>query len=205
MRKGSFIVFLGVDGVGKSSITSSLKKICKEEEKELVIEHWRPNLFPSLRKNKEIYTEVTDESKSIEVIGFKKKLTSFIRYIYYSMDFFVGYQFKVRKQLKKGNTFIIERYFFDNMINPHRYKFHNPFLDKLLYKLIKKPDIVVLLTCDSNIAFERKKELSIEELKRNQEDYIQFLNSYKYNKCTFDTTNTTSIDIALEIKRRINP
>ncbi|WP_040207150.1 nucleoside/nucleotide kinase family protein [Neobacillus jeddahensis] len=204
MNKGKFIVFLGTDGVGKSSITNLLKKICEDEKKELIIEHWRPNLLPPLRKNKEIYTDANDNLIPNKKVGLKNKLFSLLRYIYYTLDFFVGYQLKVKKQINKGNIFIIERYFFDNMINPLRYKFYFPFLDKIIYKLIKKPDILVLLTCDSNVAYERKKELTVEELTKNQKDYLQFLNSYGFIKCTFDTTTNKSSDIAYEIKRRIN-
>jgi thymidylate kinase len=204
MKKGKFIVFLGVDGVGKSSITHSLKKMCEDENKDLIIEHWRPNLFPALRNNKEIYTDNVNQIKTSENLGIKKNLISLIRYFYYTLDFFLGYQFKLKKQIKNGNTFIIERYFFDNMINPHRYKFFNPFLDNFIYKLIAKPDLLVLLTCDPKIAFERKNELSIEELQNTQEDYLAFLNSYEFTKCILDTTNTKPSEIANDINRRIS-
>lgn len=203
MTKGKFIVVLGVDGTGKSSITKQLVELYKEEGRKVIIEHWRPNLLPPLKKKRDIYTDINNNSKEINEITLKKRVVSLFRYVYYIIDFILGYIFKVKKQVNQGSIFIIERYYFDNLINPERYKFYNDLLGKIAFKFIKRPDNLILVTCNSEVAYKRKKELSINELDYTQNKYIHFLKKYENNKMSVDTSNSNANEIALIIKKRI--
>lgn len=172
MNKGKFIVLMGVDGSGKSTVSSELKLRCKTQGIEVAVKHWRPHLLPPLRVRKDNDSKPNDRNAKKKT----NKLVSVVRLIYYSLDFLLGYIFKIKKNTINGKHVIIERYYYDVVINPWRYNFYNSKLMDFFQQIIPNPDLIILLTVNPKLAFSRKGELNEELLKIDQDNYINYLN-----------------------------
>ena len=184
--KVSFIAVLGPDGVGKSTFVELLKKelaLCMiKEQYDVQVLHFRPNIFPNLKKL--FYGKNYDESKENFNKPHREKpvkgFNALLRLAYYSIDYIIGYWFYIRKKCVAGQIFIMDRYFYDFIVDPFRSKIDLPKWIRLLFlKFIPEPDFVFILLCDAETIFKRKQELSIEEIKRQLKEYQSLANNSK--------------------------
>jgi len=162
-RKGVFIVMLGPDGSGKSTLVLCASKQLGRFFKEYWHFHWRPNLLPKLsRTSHEPDFEIAHKPPGKAAYG---KVISFMRYIYYLLDFIVGYWVLIWPRRKRGCLIIGERWYYDVIANPVRYGFALPdWLLRLGGYLVPKPDMTLLLEADPQAIHDRKPELTIEEI-----------------------------------------
>ena len=92
-KRGFTITFSGVDGAGKSTILYDLKNILEEKyRKNVIVLRHRPSIFPILSaytKGKE--TAEKEAAESLPRQGKNKsKISSFIRFSYYYLDYILG-------------------------------------------------------------------------------------------------------------------
>lgn len=176
--KGSFISVAGPDGVGKTTFLELLQEElveCLVKEKDDVrIVHFRPNIIPNIKKllNGKLY----DESKEDFTNPHREKpvngLNALLRITYYWIDYVLGYWFKTRPQCAKGRIYIYDRYFYDFIIDPFRSKINLPKWVRVMYwKAIPKPDLIFFLECEAKVIYKRKQELTLEEIKRQLQEY----------------------------------
>ena len=183
---GMFLVFVGPDGSGKSTIVSELKKKIKLIGHDTIHFHWRPRLLPNIR---ELFKGERDDG-SIKIPHHyqpKGYISSFLFFLYYYTDFILGYLLKMKMQLYKKKIVIIERYYYDFFVDTLRYRLKVPcFLIKLGQLFIPKPDIIFYLNASVETIYKRKQELSIEEISR-QKKALEKLNQYHIRLKTINT------------------
>lgn len=189
---GLFIVFVGPDGSGKSTIvdilfSSSKQLFISDKIKKF---YWRPFLLPRLTKF--LPFKRNKENKENESIGIRNiKLTFLnrflfiIKYMYYSLDFIIG-RIKYQFCWSRGGIVIFDRYYYDHMVYPERFGFKVPFgLMKFMLKFVPEPNLNFYLYAPPEELEKRKKDLQIEEIIRQQNKYEQiiltFRNAYKIN------------------------
>lgn len=181
---GVFLAFVGPDGIGKSTIIEKLKEI----DSEFLMKgsksfYWRPNILPKLsnllnKKNCELERYDDNGLRIIDTTP-KNKIISIFKYFYYLFDFILGSLY-IRYHLSRGRLIFFDRYFHDLLIYPQRFNLEIPkiILFFCIY-LIKRPDIVILLELEPEKIVQRKKELSIDELKNQYLAYKLIINKYE--------------------------
>ena len=159
------MVVLGPDGSGKTTILDAAKPVLASHFNHISHFHWRPGLLPKLGRSATNSLK-TPQAAPLPPKDFSYgKIISLIRYFYYLIDFFLGYLFKIRPLLRRGDLVIIERWHHDSLMNPQRYGFNVPArLLRLAHKLLPAPDLTLILRGDARKIHDRKPELSEQEI-----------------------------------------
>ena len=163
---GIFVVLMGPDGSGKSTIAEMVLRSAGNGFRKTVHFHWRPGLLPRPKKAPE--RETSDEVVDAPSLKSKYGHTmSLVRFLYYYIDFLVGYWVKIYPAKVRTSLIIGERYYYDILVHPERYGFDLPgWLYRLLQTFVPKPDVTIFLSNEPEIIVRRKAELPIEEVTR---------------------------------------
>ena len=182
---GFFLVLIGPDGVGKSSVSERLLSDARETFDGCKIYHFRPSILPELRtlwswvkerfslKRRSVDTkEMKIHDKNFSAA--KSKLFWFIRILYYTIDFMLGY-LPIRYEKGKGKLVIFDRYYYEYFIQQSNSRMYKLMLF-ILSRFVPKPDAVVYLTDSPVNIYKRKQELSQEEIQRQSHLYEEIIN-----------------------------
>jgi len=185
---GISVVFLGTDGAGKSTLIENIRPVlARALHDEVVYQHLRPNLLPSLARlfSRPTPTGPTTDPHAHPPSGF---LISLLRITYYQLDYIFGYFLKVFPALvKRPCVWIFDRYFYDYFFDPRRSLIALPsWLIRLYSFLVPQPDIIFCLGTDPEIIHKRKPELPLEEISR-QVAKLRKLCYHKPNAIWIDT------------------
>lgn len=183
--KGTFIAILGPDGSGKSTVTEQLKNslaaLMLKDLNNIIILHHRPNILPNLKKlfKGKTYNNSEENFTSPHRAKPAGRMSSLLRLVYYWIDYVVGYWCFVRRNGIAGKIFIFDRYFYDFIVDPFRSRINLPdWIRYFFLKITPKPDISILLNCDSSTIYERKKELPKMEIERQLKIYNKLADRY---------------------------
>ena len=172
---GQLIAFFGPDGSGKSTTATIVDEMCHEKGIVTCRYHWRPRMLPSLRKGDVLKHDVTRPDE----LPTRSWFLSLFIYIYFFLDFACAYIVKFRPMLKDGVVIIYERYYYDVLFHPKRYKLQPIMaLGKILTSFVPKPNLIVLMRGDPSVILSRKPELPFEELVRQQKEMEKRLTKF---------------------------
>lgn len=166
---GLFVVFVGPDGSGKSTIINKVATLLDKVYPSISIEHLHPKLLPRLQDiKKKIIIQKAEELKNSEwELRNQKKsfLKSLITVTYYTLNYILGYFFIILPKLVKGELVLYDRYCYDFLIDP---KSKGIMLHELIVKmflfLIPKPNKGIFLYVEPSRLINRKNEIPIEEV-----------------------------------------
>jgi thymidylate kinase len=163
---GLFIVLLGPDGVGKSTVIKHLVEATRPAFRGHQLFHWRPF---SLWHRKHIGS-VTDPHKQVPHSAW----WSVVRVLSHIFDYWFGYLTKIRPELARSNLVVFDRYFYDFMVDPRRYRYGGPqWLISGFTPLVPKPDLILVLDASEETVLSRKQELDLQEVQRQRNCYRQ--------------------------------
>jgi thymidylate kinase len=96
------------------------------------------------------------------------------------LDYWLGFVFVLRPLLARAGLVIFDRYYHDLFVDPLRYRYGGPmWLAKFVARLVPPPDLLFLvLDADDEVILSRKREVTLEELRRQREGYQQFASGY---------------------------
>lgn len=172
---GMCVALLSPDGGGKTSLYSLLTESCWGAFHGIEKLYFRPRLFKNMGHYKPINPteEAKDNPNPHDVVldGFFK---SFLRFMFYNLDFLLGYwKIVFRKRVQK-KLIIFDRYYYDYYVDMLRYKYSLPkWMPHFFSFMIPAPEIVFVLNGKPETLFSRKQELSLEELKVQTQKYWQ--------------------------------
>ncbi|MFH5886174.1 hypothetical protein ACG2F4_17835 [Halalkalibaculum sp. DA3122] len=172
-----FISVHGPDGSGKSTfingLTESIEYYFLAETKTHVYHH-RPTILPNLgavghkaglKKQDKNFTN----PHRAEPAG---QVNSFLRMGYYWLDYLIGVPLKIRKDVQFDRFTIYDRYIYDFLIDPHRSRINLSYwVRKIFTRLVPHPQISFVLLTDAETVYERKQELSLEEIERQLKEF----------------------------------
>lgn len=163
---GLFVVILGPDGCGKSTITNALSKDLQRGYRNIWQFHWRPGLLPKLgQSNSSGSSNGKNQNSALPTVSKYKGIVSLVRFVYYWLDFVIGYWLKIYPKKAQTTLVIGERYFPDVLVNPVRYGFSvSPEIMRLAAKCVPQADVIILLEDDPVVINVRKDELSIDAI-----------------------------------------
>ena len=101
-------------------------------------------------------------------------IISFIKIIYLYFVFLFGYVFTTKLLLLRSTGVIIDRYFYDILVDPNRYKIKLPKkIIKFFSIMVPKPELTFIITADSKQIYERKKEIQLGQINEIQNKYVE--------------------------------
>lgn len=163
-RKGSFVLIVGPDGTGKSTLALGLVNATKREFPNVVHMHWRPGLLPRPGGLMGIEAGDPSDPHAREPHG---SALSFMLLTYHWLDFFLGSWLRIVPVRARGGLIVMERGWPDIAVDPRRYHLALPSrLVERLGRLLPAPDLVIVLQADPEALTRRKAELPPQELSR---------------------------------------
>lgn len=172
-NKGIPIVALvGPDGVGKSTTIECLVEILEKQAllPKTKLKHWRPNLLPRLGFFVGKPAPVPKADGSL-MPRRKKGHLGGLRVLYYALDYLFGGFFDDRIESSRLTAVIYDRCMLDMVVDPLRYGLSGFWGGPILgfWRIVPKPDLVILLSGEADEIFRRKKELSKDEIREQLE------------------------------------
>lgn len=199
-KAGLMIAFEGTDGSGKTTIIDGLPSIIGNSFPKNFIEyyHWRPGVIKKKNNNNGVAVVCT-EPHSEKPYG---KMKSFLKFMFFNLDYIIGYFIKIRIQLSKGRLVIFDRYYYDYYLDKIRYRLD--ISDKVLdfWKIfIPKPDATFLLVGDAQTLYERKKEIPVQEMQKQIDRLL--INKHKFNNSIVIDVNQSIDKVVYEVSSEI--
>lgn len=178
---GLAICFLSPDGGGKTTIISGVENALSGSFHGVCKRYWRPGLLPHMGRLKFWNPSlVSDSNPDPHGHGPQNPVKSFIRFCYYLTDFVIGFYARVAPMRIRKQLVIFDRYYFDYLVDLHRYKMTIPkWIPRLFLRLVPKPDITFVLDSPAEVMLARKQELSFDEIERQRSAYIELNDTQK--------------------------
>lgn len=161
-QTGRFIVMEGADGVGKSTVLKLLLPKLMEAGPYSGVRffHWKP-----VRSG--IHDGGIPETVPHDPRGTapRNPMASLVYLAYHWLSFWTGYFRFVRPALRRGMLVIGDRYTYDILLDPRRFRLKLPdWVLRVFVKTLPHPDAVLALVADPATIRQRKPELSVEEI-----------------------------------------
>lgn len=165
-KTGCFIAVEGADGVGKSTVLRLLLPQLLEDGRYsgFLFFHWKP-VMANLNEGGIPETVAQDPRGSTP----RNRVGSLIYLGYHWLSFLFGYMKYVAPALRAGKLVIADRYTYDVMLDPRRFRLNVPkWILRVFVRTLPQPDVVLALVAEPETIVARKHELTIDEIKTYQ-------------------------------------
>lgn len=177
---GFFLVLMGPDGVGKSSVAAGLQEqFVKKLFPKVETVHFRPGMLPELkavmrsliRRGGKVHEGRQGTQQEQGTGTFSEKMIWLLRLCYYTLDFVLGH-LTIGLARSRGKLVVYDRYYYEYMMQQSRSRLPI-WLIRLLGRMVPRPDAVVSLHASPDCILQRKQELTFEEVAMQLERYEQ--------------------------------
>lgn len=164
-RRGLWIVLLGPDGSGKSSVIAGIGDGVAAGFAGCETYHLRPAVFRTKRAE--------SVNRHPHAKSARGMLVTMGKLAYLLAANWMGYLTRVRPRVERGTLVVFDRYFPDGLVDPRRYRLPQSCgrLVALIESLLPKPDLYVVLDAPATVLQERKQEVTPVEAERQCREY----------------------------------
>jgi thymidylate kinase len=171
---GLHVVLLGPDGAGKSTILEALDRDLAPAFRRTLRFHLQPGLLRRSSGNGSPVVNPHGKKPRSKVESLAKAWIWFFEYT-------IGYFVKVRPRLSQSSLVLFDRYLADVIVDPLRYRYGgSPRLVQAIWKVVPKPDLIVLLDVPPEILQRRKQEVLFGESERSRNEYLTLVRNISY-------------------------
>ena len=161
---GLHLVFLGPDGVGKSTIIERVERDLAPAFRRTKRYHLRP--FFGRRKGDG--TPVANPHDQ----PLRGRLSSIAKLAYWWLDYTGGYAINVFPSVISSTLVLFDRYYHDLLVDQKRYRYGGPlWLARFIGRWIPSPDLLIVLDAPADVVHMRKKEVPLSEVTRQRSAY----------------------------------
>ncbi len=205
---GMFVVLVGPDGSGKSTVADKLQETLKDLFKGSRYFHGQFGLLPQLKVFKNIFLRLlgrtpplppppgTFEAHNSPTHSLPRTL---VYLFYYALDYCLGYGV-VRRAQARGEMIIFDRYFYDWFIQGY-YGNTPQWLLPLFKAVLPRPDLVIYLSNSPQTIHQRKPELTVEQIEQQSRKCRWIVENMSYAQTV--STDPPPEEVAQEIAARI--
>ncbi|HET6248021.1 MAG TPA: hypothetical protein VFE47_10020 [Tepidisphaeraceae bacterium] len=155
-RNGFHAVFLGPDGVGKSTTIESFQRDLSPVFLSTLYLTFAPGLLPQ-----KFAPPKPDGPHSLPP---RSLPASLLKAGWWLVCYTVGYLLSIHPTLARGGMVVNHRYLVDAIVDQKRYRYSGPvWLLRMIWMVAPKPDVVFLLDAAPEIIQQRKQEVSFAE------------------------------------------
>jgi len=171
---GMTVILCGTDGSGKSTAARGLIEglqgtFSLPKGRQF---HWKPPVFSGSRQAARGL--VSDPHGRPP----RPLPTSLAFFALHWLEFLLGWPRRILPATFRGGLVLIDRYYFDFLVDQRRYRLRVPdWLVRLGYRLLPKPDLVLLFDAPVAVLQARKQELTREETGRQREAFLALVRS----------------------------
>jgi thymidylate kinase len=163
-RNGFHAVFLGPDGVGKSTTIEAFQRGLAPAFLSNTYLTFAPGLLPQ-----KFAPPKPDGPHSLPP---RSLPASLLKAAWWLICYTLGYCAAVRPNLARGGLVVNHRYLVDAIVDRKRYRYRGPvWLLKWIWAVVPRPDVLFLLDAAPEIIYRRKQEVPFEEIARQVEAY----------------------------------
>jgi thymidylate kinase len=170
---GLNVIVLGADGAGKSSVIQAVRRDLAGAFTSSTCHTFPPALLRRLLRRPEGPERLPH---ALPPRSFAASVTRALLYwfVYYT----AGYYLTVHPTLARSTLVVHDRHLVDALVDPKRYRYAGPrWLLRFLWRLVPKPDLVILLDAPAALLQARKQEVAFEETARQCNAYRALLTS----------------------------
>lgn len=162
---GLNVVFLGPDGAGKSTVIDGLSPRLHGAFARTTCSGFAPPLHRLFRRG----NRPTDQPHALPS---RSLLTSLVRVAYWLVYYTFGYV-RLHLALARSTLVLNDRHFVDILVDLKRYRYGGPlWLLHLIWRVIPKPNLIIVLDAPPQVLQARKQEVSFEETARQRNAYL---------------------------------
>jgi thymidylate kinase len=156
--RGRYIVVAGPDGVGKSTFTDAFAAALGDRP----VDRYHHRLGALPRRAASLVR--TTQPHSMQPYA---TWLSVVKVAYLFADYLIGTAIRVRPALRSGHWVLLERGWWDIVVDPARYRLRGTSaLARRLGMVVPDPDLLIVLEAPPGTILARKSELEPEELDR---------------------------------------
>jgi thymidylate kinase len=169
---GLTVALCGADGSGKSTAARAIIEglgptFSPQRGREF---HWKPPLFSARRRAAR--GPIADPHAKPP----RNTLGSLLFFGFHWLEFFLGWPLCVQPAAFRGGLVLIDRFYYDFFVDQRRYRLRVPrWLVGLGYRLLAKPDLVLLLDAPVEALQGRKQEVPPAESQRQRMAYLELV------------------------------
>lgn len=148
--RGRFVVLLGPDGCGKSSVLAGVARMLAPDFAGVDARHYRPRAAWGAGRPVDAPHAAPPRSALLSVAKLALELARFRG----------GYRRSVRPLVDRGALVLFDRYYHDLLADPRRYRYGGPaWLARRVGRWIPAPDLFVVLDAPPEVLQARKAEV----------------------------------------------
>lgn len=163
--RGPYIWIVGPDGTGKSTLARRISEATGS-----LLLYWRPGVLPLAGRLLGRVQNGEVNSAPHEVTG-NSAIKASLRLCYYAVDYVIGYWLVIAPACRAGKAVIVERGWGDMVVDWKRYGLTGPEPARRLGKVIRKPDLLLIISARPSVVRIRKPELPEREIERQLEQW----------------------------------